>query len=375
MTLRQTLLLAALTAGISGLLNGCEKAPPHVAIPTGKVTSTPFNPAIPLTPAQKKHLTVETAGASSSTDNLTLPGHVTFRPQAQSAVGTSVSGRVVAIFAQAGQVVHKGMPLLSIESADAAATRAALDQAATRLGAAESIHKRQVEMIEKGVGLEFERQEAMARLKDAKAEYARAQNAAELVGPGHGSLITVKAPAEGVVMQIHAEVGAMVEPGGESLIDLGDPTQLQVVVDVPESDLHHILAGQQATVELPALNTRLAAKVETFNPQVDSDSRRAKVYLSLPKLLNDLRAGMMAQVSLAIRGEEGLTVPVTAVLIKDGKRRIVYCERPDGSFAAKEVITGRSRGDRVTVLRGLNNGDRIVTKGALLLDNQAEQLL
>ena len=84
---------------------------------------------------------------------------------------------------------------------------------------------------------------------------------------------------------------------------------------------------------------------------------------------------MLAQVALRLAAEGGISVPVTAVLIKDGKRRVVYMARPDGTFQAREVRTGRNRDGRVVILQGLADGDRVVVRGALLLDTQAEQLL
>jgi len=84
---------------------------------------------------------------------------------------------------------------------------------------------------------------------------------------------------------------------------------------------------------------------------------------------------MLAQVRLQVVGEEGLSIPVAAVLIKDGKRRVVYVEKADGKFEAREVQTGRNRDGRVVILQGLAPGEKIVVRGALLLDTQAEQLL
>ncbi len=48
---------------------------------------------------------------------------------------------------------------------------------------------------------------------------------------------------------------------------------------------------------------------------------------------------MMAQVALRVGAEAGISVPVSAVLIKDGKRRVVYVAGPDGTFEAREVQT------------------------------------
>jgi membrane fusion protein, heavy metal efflux system len=361
--------------GLAILEAGCSKAPGPDAAPAAKPHADAHASAVRMTAAQKRSLAVETVVASGSVDVLALPGRVTFRPQAQSAVGASVAGRVVAVLVQAGQVVKAGAPLLTIESADAGAARAALDQAKTRLGSAESVYRRQVEMVEKGVGLEFELQEAEARLKEARAEHERARSAVDLIGAGKGIRFTVRAPANGVVMSIRTAVGAGVTPGGEALLELGDPTQLQVVAQAPESDLRRIAVGQEAEVEIAALATRVMARVENFNPRVDLESRRIQVYLALAKRPEGLRAGMMAQIALRVRAEAGISVPVSAVLIKDGKRRVVYVVRPDGSFEVREVQAGRSRDGRVTILQGLSAGENVVVRGSLLLDAQAEQLL
>jgi cobalt-zinc-cadmium efflux system membrane fusion protein len=361
--------------GLSVLVAGCEKGSTTVTEPASKTSREAGAPAVRVAEAQKQYLSIEAVAVLQAVDLLELPGRVTFRPQAQSAVGATTAGRVVAVLVQAGQVVKAGAELLTIESADAGAARAALDQAATRLGSAESLLRRQVEMVEKGVGLEFERQEAEARLKEARAEYERARNAADLIGSGLGIRVTVRAPADGVVITIRTAVGATVAPGGEALLELGDPTRLQVVAQVLESDLRRIAIGEEAEVELPGLVARAAARVENFNPRVDPESRRAQVYLALAKRIDGLRAGMLAQVALRVGAKAGISVPVSAVLIKDGKRRVVYVERSDGTFEPREVQIGQNRDGRVAILQGLAAGERVVVRGALLLDTQAEQLL
>jgi len=359
--------------GLSLLAAGCEKGSTAVIAPASVPSDAGARSAV-IAEAQKQYLSIEAVAVSQVVDLLALPGRVTFRPQAQSAIGATTAGRVVAVLVQAGQVVKTGTELLTIESADAGTARATLDQAATRLGSAESVFRRQVEMVEKGVGLEFERQEAEARLKEARAEYERARNAADLIGSGQGIRVTVRAPADGVVITIRTAVGATVAPG-EALLELGDPTRLQVVAQVPESDLRRISVGQEAGVELPALAARVAARVENFNPRVDPESRRGQVYLALTKRIDGLRAGMLAQVALRVGAKADILVPVSAVLIKDGKRRVVYVEREDGSFEAREVQTGRNQDGQVVILQGLTAGERVVVRGALLLDTQAEQLL
>jgi cobalt-zinc-cadmium efflux system membrane fusion protein len=366
--------LFALTA-CTALLTGCGERPHTEAPAKSAAKSEGAAKSVQTTSAQKQFLTVERVGASQSSDVLSLPGRATFRPQAQSAVGATVAGRVVALHVRAGEVVRAGSPVITIESADASATRASLELAATRLATAENFYKRNVEMVEKGVGLEFERHEAEARLKEARTEHERARQADALIGKGQSGRVTVTAPSSGIIISIKVAVGATVAPGGEPLLELGDPSRLQIVAQAAEGDLKRIAAGQSAEVELPGLGIRVPAKVETISPRVDPESRRMQVYLTLAKPVDGLQAGMLAQVALNTGNDAAISVPVSAVLIKDGKRRVVYVEKSDGQFEARDVEIGRNRDGQVIILKGLSAGEKVVTRGALLLDTQAELLL
>lgn len=324
--------------------------------------------SVQTTSAQKQFLTIEAVGESQTADVLSMPGRTTFRPQAQSSVGATVAGRVVSLHVRAGEVVKAGAPVITIESADASATRANLDLAATRLAAAENFHKRNVEMVDKGVGLESERHEAEVRLKEARTEHERARQTAALIGKGSSGRVTVTAPTNGVVLSIRVAVGATVSPGGEALLELGDPSMLQIVAQVAEGDLRRIAIGQMAEVDLPGLSIRVPAKVENISPRVDPESRRMQVYLTLAQRVDGLQAGMLAQIALNTGNDASISLPVSAVLIKDGKRRVVYVEKPDGTFAARDVEIGRNRDGQVVILKGLSTGDKVVVRGALLLD-------
>ena len=126
---------------------------------------------------------------------------------------------------------------------------------------------------------------------------------------------------------------------------------------------------------VPGLSARVAAKVEAISPRVEAESRRMHVYLTLANRIEGLQAGMLAQVALRTGTNSAISLPVAAVLIKDGKRRVVYVEKQDGTFEARDVETGRNRDGQVTILKGLASGEKVVVKGALLLDTQADLLL
>jgi cobalt-zinc-cadmium efflux system membrane fusion protein len=371
--LRRAVFFIALAA--VAVLSACDKAVEPVRNSKAASKSAARAPEVRLGAAQKQFLTIEAVSASEASNVLALPGRVAFASKAQSAVGAPVAGRVSALLVRAGERVKAGDPLLRIESADAAAARASLEIANTRLAGAQTVYQRNVTMLEKGVGLETERQESEVRLKEAHTEHRRAMQTVGLLGPGSGGQVVVRAPSNGVVTQIKVAVGATVGAGGEALLELGDPTLLQIVAQVAESEASRVAPGQEAEVELPALSTRVPARVETISPRVDAESRRMQVYLTLAHQVIGLQAGMLAQIALRAGSDSAIVVPVSAVLIKDGKRRVVYIEQADGNYVARDVILGRNRDGRVAVLNGLSPGDRVVVRGALLLDTQAELLL
>jgi len=334
---------------------------------------------VTLSEAARKYLDIEPAGASHGALGGVLPGRVAFQTQSMAAVGTPLDARVVSIDVRPGAKVVAGAPLMTLQSADAAAARADLVQAQAKAAAAEDMLRRQEEMLRKGVGLEVERFAAETAARDARANLERAQSAASLIGGGKGDRFVLRAPVGGVVLTVRATVGAVVAHGGEALVEVGDPKRLWVVASVPESALTgldgNLAIGRAAEVRIPGADARFAAVLDGVGQVVDGEQRRLPIYLALKGSTARLTAGMLAEVRLVGAGDGALSVPTAAVLIKDGSRRIVYVQGENGDFAARTVRTGASRDGRVTILEGLRPEDRIVVRGALLLDSEAEQQL
>jgi cobalt-zinc-cadmium efflux system membrane fusion protein len=129
-------------------------------------------------------------------------------------------------------------------------------------------------------------------------------------------------------------------------------------------------------VQIAALNVTLQGRVSGIAPRSDPETRRTPFYVELERAPADLRAGLLVRVTVFAPGGEGeLWLPVTAVLLKEGGRRVVYVESDPGRFTLREVEVADERGGRVRVLKGLQPGEKVVMRGALLVDREAEQLL
>ncbi len=350
---------------VCAMLGACSN--PVSEASNGKKDELPQTP----TKALKFEVVQSTSGELSSI----VPGRLTFKPGALAAVSTPVQARVVAIHISPGQFVTPDTALVTLQGSEVAGIRAAFEQAEARNATAEDALKRQNEMMQKGVGLEVERFAAETAAREARSELERARRAVHMIGGGGGDQFVLHAPKSGIVTAVRAHLGAMALPDGEPLLDVGDTSNLWVIADVSESDITGIEAGQQAEISLPLVKKSFSAVVDTVGRVVDGDQRRVPVYLSLKGDSEGLTAGMLAEVRFRSKSRFLISLPVEAVLIKDGAQRVVYVLHGDGSLEARPVAVAASRDGRVTVTQGLQPGDKVVVHGALLLDSSSEQLL
>ncbi len=363
------LVLAVAVAPACTETRGGSVDPPSDAAPTLGADGS-----VRLPKASLRYLRVETVRSADETFELRVPARAEFRDGAVSRVGAPAGGRIIAISVKSGDRVRAGQPLLTIASPDAAAARNALAAARAALRDAQAGLTRQQRMMQEGVGIERERLEAEFRLTSAQAEADRAEATAGLVGDGRGAEINVRSPMSGTVIGLKTSVGAAVEPGGEPLIEVGDPDAIWIVADVNDRELALVREGSSADVFLNASDTPLAARVVSIGSVVDNALRTAPVRLALTTPAAGLRPGTFGRARIKTIAQ-GATLPAEAVLIRGGKDCIVYVAKGDDAFERRSVVVGRPLDGRVQVLSGVAPGDRVVVSGALLLDGSAEQLL
>jgi cobalt-zinc-cadmium efflux system membrane fusion protein len=327
-----------------------------------------------LPKASLQSLQLETVRTDAGSFQIRVPARAEFKDGAVSRVGAPASGRVMSVAVKTGERVRAGQPLLTIAAPDAASARDALSLARTALREAKAAVDRQNRMMQEGVGIEREQLEAGFRLSQAQAEVDRAEATASLVGDGSGADLVVKSPMAGTVIDVKTSVGAAVAPGGEPLIEVGDPEAVWIVADVTDHDLPLIKEGTTAEVLLNVSSSPLSARVVSIGTVVDPSLRTAPVRMALASPIPGLRPGTFGR-ALIMTAAGGTTLPAEAVLIRGGKDWIVYVAKSDDTFERRSVVAGRPIDGRVQVLSGLAPGDRVVIHGALLLDGSAEQLL
>jgi cobalt-zinc-cadmium efflux system membrane fusion protein len=337
-------------------------------------TPTPAG-TVKINERSRAYITTQTVSLASNAAIVRAPARVAFRDGAVSEVDTPTPGRITTVHVKVGDKLKAGDPLVTLSSPDAASARAALSAASAAYDAAVQEAARQDHMAQSGVGVESDRVATQARLRQAQAELERARQSSTLLGAGTGSVIVVRAPIDGTVLARRATVGAMAEPGGESLVELGNPSSLWLVAEVFERDLAAVHEGAEVDIELSSRLDALHGHVLSIGSALTGSLHTAPVYVAFDDNTPELRSGMFARALIKAPAGQTIVLPAEAVLVKDGKTYLVYVKTGDDTFTARPVKVGPSVGGQLAIISGLQPGEVVVIKGTLLLDGASEQML
>ncbi len=313
---------------------------------------------------QKLGVRLEPARRATLSDTLQLSGTLQADERRLTSVGARVEGFVTALrVAATGTAVRRGQVLLEAWSPDYQAAQQEYRVAARTLATLASAGD--------------EARAGAARVVDAAAERLRnwgmddAGLAALRAGGEPQRALSVRAPADGVVVDKPARVGQRFMPG-EPLYQLADLSSVWLLAQVHEQDVAQVRVGAAATASLVAWpGRRFSGRVEFVSPVLDPESRTAQLRIVFSNPGGELKPGMYADVALRTPpGEATLTIPESAV-IDTGVRQMAFVERAPGLFERRALHLGRRGDGRVQVLEGLAEGERVAVEGNFLVDAES----
>ncbi len=314
--------------------------------------------------AAKPALTVSLVAPQTFDWSKVLPANGNVVAWQEAVIGPEISNyRITGVLVQVGDGVNKGQVLARIASDTVASELAEAQAAVAELQASASEAgdnaTRSRELREKGfyspqMNTQYQtaRHTALARLAAAQA---RQQAAAVKM-----SKTTVLAPDDGVISARTATVGSLTQSGQE-LFRLIRGGRLEWRAEVPSADLATIKAGQVATLISPG-GEAVQGRVRAVAPSVDPQTRNGLVYVDLPAT-KAVRAGMFARGEFELARSPALTLPQTAVVLREGFAYVFRIDGPD-RVAQVKVVTGRRVGERIEIVSGLAPEARVVENGA-----------
>lgn len=336
--------------------------------------------------AASSHPRVETGlvALGSGAQDLSLAGKVAYGEDRYSRVSSPLQGRVVEVRAHLGDRVKAGNILLVVDSPDIAQAYSEYVKEDSELHYATRAFDLAKDLYENKALPLKDLKQAENELVKARAEFRRAKerllslrvSAEELNKPLDKQKITsrfeMKSPLTGIVVERNVTPGQSI--GGDSgqvLFTVADLDMLQVVADVYERDLALVKEGQFAKVKVEAYpDMDFPATVASIGDVVDPTSRTIKLRAWVKNDDHKLKPEMFARLNLQV-GESTplLSIPREAVVEVDGKQ-FVFVVEGENTYVKREVKVAPISTDHMRVLEGLASGQRIVTKGAVLIKGQ-----
>ena len=375
-------------------------------------------------------VTTDTGTASAGESVLTASGYVVAHHKI--AVGAKVMGRVAWIGVEKGDLVQAGQVLVRLEDseftaqvnqakANLAAAQARLDQlqsgsrpqeklkdkaaviqAEANLKTAEADYQRASTLYRSGVASKAELDHATAQRDTAAAllESARQSSAMTDIGPRHEEIraaaaqvqqmkaaldyaqtqlaaTEIKAPVAGTVLQRIVERGEMVSPSAfgdagarTSVVDLADLTDLQIELDISQTDFARLKMGQRAEVIPEAFpNLRYTGFIAEIAPEANRAKSTVQVKVKVENPDEQLRPEMNARVNFLADKPSGneakpvarVLVPKPAVLKKDGGSFVFVIK--GNRVEQRTIRQGDESGDAYVVLDGLSGTETVAITG------------
>ena len=323
------------------------------------------NPAAAVKPA----LTVNVTQPQSTTLPLKIGANGNLAAWQEASIGTEASGlRLAEVRVNVGDVVKRGQVLATFApdtiQADLAQMRAGMAEAEATLAEAAANAQRARELQTTGALSAQQINQYLTAERTAQAR-VEAQRAIARTQQLRLAQTQVLAPDNGVISARSATVGAVL-PAGQELFRMIRQGRIEWRAEVSSADLAHIKPGMGVVIT-PASGTRIKGTVRMVAPTVDAATRNGIVYVDLPAP-GAARAGMFARGEFEIGSGEALTLPQTAVLLRDGFSYVLRIAA-DSKVAQTKVSIGRRTRDRVEITGGLDPKARVVAAGGGFLSD------
>ncbi len=330
-------------------------------------------------------------------NTLTLSG--AFRPYQEVDVHAKVAGYIQQIFVDVGDHVKAGQVLAILEvpelnaqvmgaRADMQRSQDAIRRAQSEIERAESEHSayhaaytrlKQASEARPGLIAEQELDDSFAKDKESEAQASSARSALAESQSQHASAEAnlsrlaaleayshITAPFSGVVTKRYADTGALIQAGTASdtqsmpVVQLAEWSRLRLVVPVPESAVPQLHLGSTVQVHVSALNRDFEGRVARFADALNDETRTMHTEIDVENSNGTLVEGMYAEARLVLaENKDALTAPIQAVERNSSGASVLIVDS-QGQIQERQVKLGAEGSDRVEVLSGLSENDRVV---------------
>jgi len=377
------LMLVLLTAGaglaayrlildLSGRPSPAPAAVPQRAVPN--LVRDGSRVTVPEGSPLRGKLTIGTVAQQQIERKLQLPAIVEADRARTVKVLTPVAVRLIDLKVQLGERVEHGQELAVIDSSDLAQAYADEDKARSAVKMTKQTLDRAVALEKYSAGSVKDRQQAENDHAQAQAEFARAQSRLRAIGVSAdpkeaGRVLSLKAPVSGSVIDLQAARGAYLNDPTAAMMTIANLAEVWVTANVPENDAALVMQDQSVDVVFTAYPSEVfKGQVLFVSDILDPDTRRIRVRIAFQNPDMRLKPNMFANATFMTPKQTAPIVPTSALVLRNETDQ-VFVEVAPWTFEARAVEIEFQQGDQAVITHGLKAGERVVVKGAVLLND------
>jgi RND family efflux transporter MFP subunit len=334
-----------------------------------------------FTPGRAQDATQTTAGAAALTVSVTkpevsqwpvlIPASGRLAAWHEAVISAEVSGlRIIGINADVGATVKKGELLVQFDAETAQAeleqqqasveqAKADLDQAVANADRARGLTGSGAISAQQTTEYLITERKSKAALSSSKAALASAQLTLDRT--------KVYANDDGVISERSASLGKVVTAGDE-LFKLIRQNRIEWQAELPVKRLANVKEGTKAVIPTPLGD--ISGEVRLVSPTSSTASGRVTVYVALQPAVGmpQPKTGILVSGNFEFSATDALTVPATAVTLRDGFSYAFVLNATDQpTVTRKRVETGRRQGDRIEIVSGIDKTEEVVVSGGAFL--------
>lgn len=351
--------------------------------PAKKAEAEPAE-AEPAEAVEEHHVKLPTMRVSRSTvpHNIEFPGKVTALPDHSISISPNIAGKISQILVVPGQQVKKGQLIATLNDQQlraqllqaTAPQKAALNavaQAKISLDLAEKNLSRTEALFDKDIVAEKDvvTARSQALLSKSQVEAAEAKVSEAMLAPAHlatqMTFTKVYSPISGVVAHRFLNVGSAADPS-TPIAHVVNLSQVMINANMPADSAANPRVGQSASVTTVAEpGVIYYGKIESISPTVDSINNTISIEILTSNDHSRLKEGQQVTVAIGTSSASAVLVPITAIVPGQDDPSENYIFRvSNGKLNKTKITIGQKKNNQVPVLKGLNDGEEIVTSGA-----------
>jgi cobalt-zinc-cadmium efflux system membrane fusion protein len=345
-------------------------------------------PSLQLSDSQLASIKIAPVGHDSFSVEKEAVGSIDFDEDLSVQVFTPYQGKIIAAFAQLGDVVQKGQPLYTIDSPDLVQAESTLIGAAATLDLTNKELERARALYETNKAVaQRELEQAISDQQTAEGALKAARDAVRVFGKTEDEIdqmvkirkidpaLVVVSPIAGQITARNAQPGLLVQPGNPPApYSVADVSTKWMLANITETDSPLIQVGQPVEVAVLAYPGRVfKGKISKLGAVVDPNTHRVMARYEIADPKDELRPGMLASFVIRVQAPvESVAIPVNGVVRNGDGTMAAWVTTDRHHFLQRMIKVGLQREGEYQVLEGLQAGEAAVTDGAIFLNYMLE---